>query len=66
MFVIKTIYLCEDLLRSSWDFVFVGSTEAPSKVFLCFFLFSDWLKSDHLKSRIELVFDNFLRHIHPV
>ena len=24
----------------------VGSTEAPSKVFLLFFLFSDWLKSN--------------------
>ena len=25
---------------------FVGSTEAPSKAFLLFFLFSDWLKSN--------------------
>ena len=33
--------------------VFVGSTEAPSKVSLLFFLFSDWLKLNHLKSRIE-------------
>ena len=31
----------------------VGSTEAPSKVFLLFFLFSDWLKSNHLRSWIE-------------
>ena len=34
----------------------VGSTEAPSKVFLLFFLFSDWLKSNHLRSRIECGF----------
>ena len=27
----------------------VGSTQAPSKDFLLFFLFSDWLKSNHLK-----------------
>ena len=31
----------------------VGSTEATSKVFLLFFLFSDWLKSNYLKRRIE-------------
>ena len=31
----------------------VGSTEAPSKFLYCFFLFSDWLNSNHLKSRIE-------------
>ena len=43
---------------------FVGSTEAPSKVFLLFFLFSDWSKSNHLKSRIERGFlDIFSRHI---
>ena len=34
----------------------VGFTEAPSKVFLLFFLFSDWLKSNHLRSRIECGF----------
>ena len=32
---------------------FVGSTEAPSKAFLLFFLFSDWLKSNHPRSRIK-------------
>ena len=31
----------------------VGSTEAPSKVFLLFFLLSYWLKFDHLKCQIE-------------
>ena len=30
----------------------LGSTEAPLKVFLLFMLFSDWLKSNHLQSRI--------------
>ena len=35
---------------------FFSSTEAPSKVFLLFFLFSDWLKLNHLKSRIECGF----------
>ena len=44
--------------------MFVGSTEAPSKVFRLFFLFSDWLKYNHLKSRIERGFlDIFSRHI---
>ena len=34
------------------------------KGFLLFFLFSDWLKSNHLKSRIKRGFlDNFSRHI---
>ena len=43
---------------------FVGSTEAPSKVFLLFFLFSDWVKSNHLRSRIKRGFlDIFSRHI---
>ena len=32
--------------------------EAPSKVFLLFFLFSDWLKSDQ-----TWFFEHFLRHI---
>ena len=43
----------------------VGSTEAPSKLFvLFFFLFSDSLKSNHLKRRIERGFwDIFSRHI---
>ena len=43
---------------------FVGSTEAPSKVFLLFFLLSDWLELNHLKSRMECGFsDIFSRHI---
>ena len=42
----------------------VGSMEAPSNVFLLFSLFSDWLKSNHLKSRIERGFlDICSRHI---
>ena len=42
----------------------VGPTEALSRVFLLFFLFSDWLMSNHLKSRIECGFlDIFSRHI---
>ena len=42
----------------------VGSTEAPSKVFLLFFLLPDWLKFNHLKSRLECGFsDIFSRHI---
>ena len=43
---------------SSW---FHGSS---FKAFLLFILFSDWLKSDHLRSRIERGFlDIFSRHI---
>ena len=38
--------------------------EAPSKGFLLFFLLSDWLKLNHLKSRMECGFsDIFSRHI---
>ena len=38
--------------------------EAPSKVFLLFFLLPDWLKFNHLKSRMECGFsDIFSRHI---
>ena len=37
--------------------------EAPSKAFLLFFLLLDWLKLNHLKSRIECGFsDIFSRH----
>ena len=43
---------------------FAGSTEAPSKAFLLFFLLPDWLKLNHLKSRMECGFsDIFSRHI---
>ena len=43
---------------------FVGSMEALSKAFLLFFLLSDCLKLNHLKSRMECGFsDNFSRHI---
>ena len=42
----------------------VGSTEAPSKVFLLFFLYSEWLKLNHLRSRIKGgLLDIFSRHI---
>ena len=34
----------------------VGSMEAPSKAFLLFFLLPDWLKLNHLKSRMECGF----------
>ena len=41
----------------------VGSMESPSKVFLLFFLLPDWLKLNHLKSRMECGFsDIFSRH----
>ena len=43
---------------------FVGSMEATSKAFLLFFLLPDWLKLNHLKSRIKCGFsDMFSRHI---
>ena len=42
----------------------VGSMESLSKVFLLFFLFSDWLKSNPLRSQVERGFlDIFSRHI---
>ena len=38
--------------------------EAPSKIFLLFFLLPDWLKLNHLKSRMECGFsDIFSRRI---
>ena len=41
----------------------VGSMETPSKAFLLFFLLPDWLKLNHLKSRMECGFsDIFSRH----
>ena len=42
----------------------VGSMEAPSKAFLLFFLLHDWLKLNHLKSRMECGFSDICsRHI---
>ena len=38
--------------------IFVGSTEAPSKVFLLFFLLPDWLELNHHKSRMECGFSD--------
>ena len=41
----------------------VGPMEATSKAFLLFFLLPDWLKLNHLKSRMECGFsDIFSRH----
>ena len=48
------------------ELYFVGSMEAPWKVFLLFFLFSDWPKSNHLRSRIERGFLNIFRAIFSV
>ena len=45
------------------NFIFAGSTEVPSKVFLLLFLLSDWLEWNHLKSRIERGFLTFLHVI---
>ena len=54
-------YLKEELTRTK---CIVGSMEAPSKAFLLFFLLPDWLKLNHLKSRMECGFsDIFSRHI---
>ena len=38
-------------------------TEAPSKVFLLFFLLPDWLKLNHLKSRLECGLSDIFRAI---
>ena len=51
------IVRCMDLYqRISLDGHIVGSMEAPANVFLLFFLFSDWLDPNHLKSRIKCGF----------
>ena len=43
--------------------VFFGSIKAPSKPFLLFFLLPDWLKLNHLKSRMKCDFQTFFsRH----
>ena len=41
----------------------VDSMKAPSKVFLLFFLLPDWLKLNHLKSRMECGFSDIFRVI---
>ena len=52
-----------DVPKPAETFV-IGSMEAPSKAFLLFFLLPDWLKLNHLKSRMNVVFQTFLsRHI---
>ena len=49
--------------KLSFFYSVVGSIEAPSKAFLLFFLLPDWLKLNHLKSRMECGFsDIFSRH----
>ena len=54
---------CPKIKVSRKNFV-VGSMEAPSRAFLLFFLLPDWLKLNHLKSRMECGFsDIFLCHI---
>ena len=46
------------------SYLIVGSKEAPSKNFLLCFLLPDWLKLNHLKSRMDCGFsDIFSRHI---
>ena len=45
-------FLTADLIQ------LVGSMEAPSKVFLLFFLLPDWPKLNHLKSRMECGFSD--------
>ena len=48
----------------SSECLIVGSMEAPSKAFLLFFLLPDWLKLNHLKSRMECGFSDISsRHI---
>ena len=61
------LYFCEGSVfrrkATPGDPKSVGFTEAPSKVFLLFFLFSDWLRSNHLRSRIERSFLSIFRAI---
>ena len=46
-----------------YDYIIVDFMEAPSKVFLLFFLLPDWPKLNHLKSRMECgLSDIFSRH----
>ena len=42
---------------------FVGSMKAPSKAFLLFFMLPDWLKLNHLNSRMECGFSDIFRAI---
>ena len=60
---LKLINLGNAEIESQSSQGIVGSTEAPSKVFLLFFLLPDWLKLNHLKSRLDCGFsDIFSRH----
>ena len=53
----------ERVLLITLNVQLVGSMEAPSKAFLLLFLLPDWLKLNHLKSRMECGFsDIFSRH----
>ena len=61
-FIAHTKYL--KAYGSSNHHYFVGSMKAPSKAFPLFFLLSDCLKLNHLKSRMECCFsDIFSRYI---
>ena len=42
---------------------FVDPMKVPSKAFLLFYLLPDWLKLNHLKSRMECAFQTFTRLI---
>ena len=60
------IRVTDDECKYSFWYIeaFVGFMEAPSKDFLLFFLLPDWLKLNHLRSRMECGFsDIFSRHI---
>ena len=62
---LKCLLLIHDVLKIWYliNLLIVGSMEAPSKAFLLFFLLPDWLKLNHLKSRMECGFsDIFSRH----
>ena len=47
---LKIIGVSASCIRFLFFIYLVGSTEAPSKVFLLFFLLPDWLKLNHLKT----------------
>ena len=55
---------CRFTLNYRWQqfTIIVGSIQAPSKAFLLFFLLSDWLKLNHLKSRMECGFSDIFSH----
>ena len=50
-------------MESKQTLYIIGSMEAPSKAFLLFFLLPDWLKLNHLKTRMECGFSDIFRAI---